>query len=67
MLLKVLMVLGWTKKSKFYHIHIIAFHGDNDLKLKFVREKQVDILTKKANDFNSDSDMDILLGMGELQ
>ena len=29
--------------------YIIAFYRDNDLKLKFVRGKKVDILTKEAN------------------
>ena len=43
------MVLVWTKKLTFYHIHIIAFYRENDLKLKFGRGKKVDILTKEAN------------------
>ena len=44
------MVLGWTKKSTFYGTpYNIAFYRDNDLKLKIVRGKKVDILTKKAN------------------
>ena len=34
--------------QKVFTIYIIAFYRDNDLKLKFVRGKKFDILTKEA-------------------
>ena len=42
-----LMVPGWTKKTTYYHIHIIAFCRKP--KLKIFRGKKVDTQTKEAN------------------
>ena len=40
------MVLEWKKINIWPYI---AFYRENDLKLKFVRENKVDLLTKDAN------------------
>ena len=41
------MVLGQTKKTTYYHIHIIAFCRNPNLKI--FRGKKVDTQTKEAN------------------
>ena len=39
----------WVDKKINILTNIIAFHRGNDLKLKFIRENNVDILTKEVN------------------
>ena len=43
------MVLVRTKKKTFYQITVIAFHRNNVIKINFVREEKVHILTKEVN------------------